>query len=159
MQRRPDLIIPIRDRRQRKRVLTLKNFGKFMLAMLIFFAGLTIESHYRNSPTSDYGRLFGKQVSSQTKIETRAANVIHEAPVVEQPSVDPLLLAPAAREQYLGVNNTATQPPVRSGVATAQTIVVRGDKGVTVVGGPEGVAIVRGEEPRRPALSGGMFRQ
>ena len=33
--RRPDLIVPIRDRRQHKRYLTLRNFGYSVIALLV----------------------------------------------------------------------------------------------------------------------------
>src|ERR1041384_7907759 len=51
---RPDLIVPIKDRRQRKRYLTLKNFGWFMLAAVVIFIGITIRSEMRGRSSGDY---------------------------------------------------------------------------------------------------------
>ena len=157
MRSRPGLIVPIRDRRQHRRILTLKNLRKVALGVAIFFLGVTIQSDLRHSNSSDYGRLFGKQVSGQTAAMSKKVDVVREAPVPDQTAVDPLLLSAAIREQYLGVNQPP-QPVVTSGVFTAQPLdAPRGD--VAIVGGPSGVTIVRGEAPKRPTLSGGIFRQ
>ncbi len=153
MRSRPDLIVPIRDRRQHKRILTLKNFGKVALGIAIFFLGVTIRSDLRRSPSGDYGRLFGKQVSGQTSVQPKRVDVVREAPVVDQTAADPWLLAPAAREQYLGVNLSVQ--PTASQVPPAQA--APGE--AAVVNGPNGVTIVRGEATKQPTLSGGVFRQ
>jgi hypothetical protein len=149
MSHRPDLIVPIRDRRQRRRVLTLKNFGRLFLGVAILFAGLTIQSDLRHPKTgSEYGRLFGKQVSSQTAIEPKKLDVVTAAPIEDQTAADPLLVAAAAREQYLHVESTTT-------AGVPQT----GTNGVT---GTDGTVIVRGGsaiDQRHPTLSGGIFRQ
>jgi hypothetical protein len=159
MKQRPNLMVPIRDRRQRKRILTLKNFGKFALMMAIVLLGITIVLHLDQKANGDYGRLFGKQVPRQTEIARRPVDVIREAPpVVDQTAADPMLVAPAAREQYLGVDS-ANRPVVTSGVMTAQPLDAPRGTGTSIVGGPEGVAVVKGGTPQRPALSGGIFRQ
>jgi hypothetical protein len=154
MKRRPDLIVPIRDRRQHKRILTFKNFRNLLLAIAVLFAVLTIDP--RHHAADNYGRLFGKQVSGQTDISQRTPDIVREAPVVDQTSADPLLIAPAAREQYLGATDL---PVVNSGVMTVRPLDAPRGNGTTIVGGPEGVTIVQGQSPQRPALSGGIFRQ
>ena len=142
------LMVPIRDRRRRRRVLTLKNFGRVLLGVTIFFAGLTMQSDFRHSKTeNEYGRLFGKQVSSQTAIEPKKLDVI-TVPIEDQTAADPLLVAAAAREQYL------------RGEATTTADVPQTDTGS--VTGPGGVVIVRSAgqiDQRHPTLSGGIFRQ
>lgn len=160
MKQRPNLMVPIRDRRQRKRVLTLKNFGKVSLALAIVLVGITIVSDLGHKANGDYGRLFGKQVSRQTEIARKPPDVIREAPpvVVDQTAADPMLIAPAAREQYLGVD-FANQPVMASGAMTAASLDAPRGPGTSIVGGPEGVTLVRGETPKPPALSGGIFRQ
>jgi len=155
MRNRPELIVPIRDRRRRKRVLTLKNFRNFALGIAVLLLAVTIQSDLRHLKPGQYGRLFGKQVPSQPEIAPRKIEVVREAPPVpDQTAADPLLLASAAREQYLGVNT----PPAPPTVAPAGEPAPR-EAGVAIVSGPNGVTIVRGEGKRQPALSGGIFRQ
>ena len=164
MKTRPDLIVPIRDRRSRKRVLTLKNFGYVAIAIVVVFAALTIQSDLRHTKSDSYGRLLGKQVSGQPEVVAQKVDIVHEAPVADETSADPLLLAPAAREQYLGVNsNNMPQPQVQptvvsSSVMTSQPVAST-PNGVQIVGGPEGVTITKGQSTPRPTLSGGIFRQ
>jgi len=152
MRSRPDLVVPIRDRRKHRRILTLKNFRKVALGVAIFFLGVTIQSDLRHSNSSDYGRLFGKQVSGQTAVAAKKVDVVRETPVPDQTAVDPLLLSAAVREQYLGVN----AEPALSRFAPAGE---PAPLGVATVNGPNGVTIVRGEAQKRPTLSGGIFRQ
>ena len=154
MRNKPDLIVPIRDRRRRKRVLTLKNFRNFALGIAVLLLAITIQSDLRHLKPGQYGRLFSKQVPSQPEIAPRKIEVVREAsPVPDQTAADPLLLASAAREQYLGVNT----PPVPPNVAPPTPVPASSD--VAIVSGPNGVTIVRGEAKRQPALSGGIFRQ
>jgi len=161
MKTRPDLIVPIRDRRSRKRVLTLKNFGYAAIALVVVFAALTLQSDLRHSKGDSYGRLFGKQVSGQPDVVPQKVDIVREAPVPDETSADPLLIAPAAREQYLGVNSSnmpQPQPVVSSSVMTSQPVPTT-QGGVQIVGGPEGVTITKGQATPRPTLSGGIFRQ
>ncbi len=137
------------ERRRHRRILTLRNFRRFILFMAILVTGLVVQSDLRQSASGDYGRLFGKQVSRQT--EVKKVDVVREAPVVDQTSADPLLVAPAAREQYLGATTTVMPPVV--------TTTTQPSGNVAIVNGPNGVTIVRGGEPRGPLLSGGIFRQ
>ena len=158
MKPRPDLIVPIRDRRGRKRVLTLKNFGYAAIGLVVIFAALTIQSDLRHSKGDGYGRLFSKQVSSQTDVLKPKIDIVREAPVPDETSADPLLIAPAAREQYLGVNSSnMPQPVVSNSVMPAQPVQTQ-TGAVSIVGGPEGVSVTK-QAPQRPTLSGGIFRQ
>ena len=158
MSRRPDLIIPIRDRRQGRRILTLKNFYKAAIVAIVLFAGLTIYFDIRHPRSNgDYGRLFGKQVSGQVPEVTKPpVDVVKEAPVPDQTAADPLLVAAQAREQYLG-NPTLTPAPMAADVMT--TPPATNSDGTAVVGGPNGVTIVRGKTNAKPTLQGGIFRQ
>jgi hypothetical protein len=159
MRSRPDLIIPIRDRRQRRRILTLKNFYKAAIVAIVLFAGLTIYSDIRHPHSNgDYGRLFGKQVSGQVpEVKKPPVDVVKEAPVPDQTAADPLLVAAQAREQYLG-NPTLTPAPVAANVPPPPPPVTNSD-GSAVVGGPNGVTIVKGKTNTKPTLQGGIFRQ
>ena len=166
MKSRPDLIVPVRDRRSRKRVLTLKTFGYAAIAIVVIFAAVTIQSDLRHSKGDDYGRLFGKQVSGQPDVVPQKVDIVREAPVPDETSADPLLIAPAAREQYLGVDSSnmpQPQPVVSSSVMTpSQPLATAAETrpgAVSIVGGPEGVTITKNQAQQRPTLSGGIFRQ
>jgi hypothetical protein len=159
MKTRPDLIVPIRDRRSRKRLLTLKNFGYAAIAIVVLFVALTIQSSLRRSKGDDYGRLFGKQVSGQPDIVPPKVDVVREAPVPDETSADPLLIAPAAREQYLGVDSSNTPQRVLSSSVMPSQPAQTTTGEVSIVGGPEGVSITKNQAPQRPTLSGGIFRQ
>lgn len=157
---RQDLIVPIRDRRQRRRILTLKNFRNAALVLVAIYVGIMIEEHFRAPKnTTEYGRL--SRVESATAV-ARKPDVIREgAPIPDANSADPMLVAPAAREQLLRADSnvpTAT-------VTTAQVIAVpeplpgRDAAGhLVVVGGPEGVTIVQ-KRGGRPVLGGGFGKQ
>jgi hypothetical protein len=164
MKTRPDLLVPVRDRRSRKRVLTLRNFGYAAIAFVVVFAAVTIQSDLRHTKGDSYGRLFGKQVSGQPDVVPQKVDIVTEAPVPDETSADPLLIAPAAREQYLGVNSSnmpqppQPQPIVSSSVITPQPLATA-QGAVSIVGGPEGVTITKDQAKQRPTLSGGIFRQ
>lgn len=157
---RPDLIVPIRDRRQRKRYLTLKNFGWFMLAAVVLFIGISIRSEMRGPSGNDFGRLFSRTIASDVE-QKKPVEVVHEAPpaISDDTHADPMLVAPAARAQWLeGEDPATTTTPMTSiiPVTTASTVSpATGD--VVIVGGPEGVAIVK-KDRRKPVLSGGFGR-
>ena len=157
MRSRPGLVVPIRDRRKKRRILTLKNFGQAILAFAILFLGLlglTLVSDLRHPKSGDYGRLFGKQVSSQTEVTPQKPEIIREAPISDDTAADPMLLSAAAREQYLGVNG-----PLQPVVATAAGEPAPHADGSSV-NGPNGVTIVRrGTQQPQATLSGGIFRQ
>lgn len=152
---RPDLIVPIRDRRQRKRYLTLKNFFFGSTALLVLFAVITIRSEMRGLAPGGYGRLFSREVPAEVK--PLPVEIVHEAPppVEDATHADPMLLEPAARAQWLEDENAAAV------IAATALEPARGSAGagnVAIVGGTEGVTVVR-RERRRPVLSGGFGRQ
>lgn len=151
--------LPFPERRSRKRILTLKNARWTVVIVLVFFAGLTIRSEMRHGSSNDYGRLFGKQVERERTEPKAKFDVIRETPVADQTAADPLLVAAAAREQYLGVNDASVQPVINaSAVTTAQSLdSPRG--ALAIVGGTDGVSIVRNNGEKRPTLAGGIFRQ
>lgn len=144
MTHRPELIVPIRDRRRRRRILTLKNFAKVVVALGIFFAGLTIQSDFRHpNSSSPYGRLLDKQVSGHAVMPTKTEQII-TAPIEDQTAADPLLVSAQAREQWL---KDQTPAPVAHTDSSG-------------VSGPSGIVIVRGKiDQAHPVLSGGIFRQ
>ena len=156
MARRPDLIVPIRDRRSHKRILTLKNFAWVALAGLLLFVGLSIESSIRKPKSDgDYGRLFGKQVAGQVpEVAKTEPDVVKEAPVPDQTAADPTLVAAAARAQILEAKPLT--PPVPEPIAVPAPVL---GADVSIVGDANGVSIARTDSAARPKLSGGIFKQ
>jgi len=154
LRRRPDLIVPIRDRRQRKRYLTLKNFGKAMLVLTILFIAITIRSELRGRTAGDFGRLFQRELPPP--VEAKPVEVVQEAPppVEDATHADPRLIDPAARSQWLQDDAaTATVAPVVSEASVRSSA-----SEVAIVGGPQGVTVVRREGRPKPVLSGGFGR-
>ncbi|HYC61015.1 MAG TPA: hypothetical protein VEK79_15740 [Thermoanaerobaculia bacterium] len=153
MSRKPDLIVPIRDRRQRKRYLTLKNFGYASIAAAVLFIGITIRSEMRGLGPSNYGRLVERELP---QVEQKPLEVVEEKPIVdnEQTHADPFLTEAAAREQWLRAQAQPLPVPMPPRIAAA---VATGETDVAIVGGPEGVKVVQ-RERRKPVLSGGFGR-
>ena len=143
MRNQPDLIVPVRDRRQHRRILTLKNFAYVAVAFIILFAGLTVESNVRHTEkTDDYGRLLAKQVHTDVALEQkRAAGVA--APIQDETSADPTLVSAQNRAQWLGVEPATTSTVFPTTTAEAPGIVVTRQN----------------PQPSQPLLSGGIFRQ
>lgn len=156
MRRNPDLIVPIRDRRQGKRYFTLRNFAWFAGACIVLFAVITIRSEMRGAGPTAYGRLVERELPPVPV--SKPLDVVTEAnPAVTQEAThaDPMLAAPIAREQWLHDNASAV--PTIAPVPVPAPAVRTGDGKLAIVGGPEGVAVVK-QEPRRPPLAGGFGR-
>ena len=155
MNHRPDLIVPIRDRRRRKRYLTLKNFGIVVAVMLVAFVAISIRSEMRSFTPGDYGRLFRREVPPP--VEPKPMEVVREAPppVDDTTHADPMLVEPMARSQWLV--DDATETTSMSTPVVVNASAVRGQADVAIVGGVEGVTVVK-KERRRPVLSGGFGR-
>ena len=157
MPRRPDLIVPIRDRRQRKRYLTLRNFRNASIVALIAFVGITIRSEMRGPAPNEYGRLYERELPRLERAQA-PVEVVKEAPVpavADQTHPDPLLVEPLGREQWL--YGDPSQPSSVQPMPRAEASVASGDTRVAIVGGADGVAVVQ-RERRRPVLSGGFGR-
>ena len=159
--RKPLLIVPIRDRRQHRRILTIRNCAISMLSVAVVFASISIYSEARRGPAGEYGRLFGKQVTVPDAAIERKIDVIDEAPVADQRASDPMLVAPAAREQVLLANtNKAAPTPVVKTVPAPTSVGDTGGHGTTIVGDDNGVTVVKATSTAsRPVLAGGIFKQ
>lgn len=150
---KPDRILLVPERRRRFRILTIRNVGYALVVLLIAFAAITIRSEMRKPSHGDYGRLFGRQVAKVEPVAQPRVEVVPETqPVTDATISDPMLLAPAAREQYLGATTTEVAP------AAIQPQVRPGNADVAIVGGTSGVTVTTTAE-RRPVLSGGIFKQ
>ncbi|HEX8253106.1 MAG TPA: hypothetical protein VF846_08175 [Thermoanaerobaculia bacterium] len=163
MGRKRDLIVPIRDRRQRKRYLTLKNFRNVVIAVVVIFIGISIQSEMRGTK-GDYGRLMRRELPERPQPVKKPLEVVTEAkvaPVPDQTHVDPFLVEPLEREQWLhgdpGVPIT-TATALATPPARAEAAVASGETRVAIVGGIEGVTVVK-RERQKPVLSGGFGRQ
>jgi hypothetical protein len=164
MRNRPDLIVPIRDRRQRRRIVTLKNFRNVAIIAFVLFIAVTIYSEMRGPKAGEYGRLYSSELPP--RVEVRPTEVVQEAATPPAPNVsdqtqaDPMLVEPLTREQWLH-GETQTADIAASTTIAPPTPVQVTQQGtgndVTIVGGPEGVAIVRGAR-KRPLLAGGFGR-
>ena len=158
MHRRRDLIVPVRDRRQRKRYLTLKNFGWATLACAVAFTAITIRSELRGT-SADYGRLFERQID--VPVKQKPVEIVREEvsePVPDQTHADPMLVEPMTRAQWLNGEDPLAPAAVMTPPARAEASVAVGQTRVAIVGGAEGVSIVQ-RERRKPVLSGGFGRQ
>ncbi|HVR38161.1 MAG TPA: hypothetical protein VMU84_03640 [Thermoanaerobaculia bacterium] len=116
------------------------------LALLVVAVTISIRSDLRHNNPGEYGKLNGKA----TPTNTQTMDVVEEAPpVADQTAADPMLVAPAAREQYLHANTNA---PAALEPVSIEPIVPpmperHGNSRYTIVGGPEGVTLI--EQPRQ----------
>lgn len=121
--------------------------------LLVAFIAITIHSEKSDPGPGEYGRLYSKELPPP--VEQAPVEVVHEGAVVDDRThADPMLVQPMVRAQWLDADDQAAIE--RSGTAPAQQPPsMEGD--ITIVGGPEGVTVVRTER-RRPLLSGGFGR-
>ena len=163
MQRRkPDLIVPIRDRRQGRRILTLRNFGGAALVLVVLFLVVSIHSEMRKPAPDQYGRIVSKELArNDAALQKPKIDVVQEATVSDQTAADPMLIAPAAREQYLGVNAppAAPVPPPAPDFVAPQPALRSASGKVTIVGDSTGVAVVQSSTVPTHKLSGGIFKE
>jgi hypothetical protein len=157
--RKPLLIVPIRDRRQRRRILTIRNCAITMLSIAVIFASISIYNEARRAPAGEYGRLFRSQVPSTNTAVSRKVDVIEEGPIDDQRAADPMLVAPAAREQLLRADSNVPVAPAPVPTPPAANVSAHG---TTIVGDGNGVAVVHASTTStaaKPVLSGGIFKQ
>ncbi|HKR66273.1 MAG TPA: hypothetical protein VJZ00_21270 [Thermoanaerobaculia bacterium] len=156
MNRRPDLIVPIRDRRQHKRYLTLKNAAIASAIAFVAFIGVSIYSEVRRPGTSDYGRIAARELPPPPTAQ-KPVDVVREAPAInDEAHADPMLVEPMGRAQWLG-DETSNAAVMITPTASTPVATVRGS-GVAIVDGPQGVTIVQ-QQQKRAVLSGGFGRR
>jgi hypothetical protein len=169
LRRKRHLIVPIRDRRQHRRIMTLKNFAKAMLVAIAAFVAVTIYSETRAPRPGDYGRLYSRELPKSVEskpmervveaaVPAGGAVASHDDGVVvsnDQTHADPMLVEPLARAQWLGIEGNPA--PVASPPARTMTSARIEHGRITISGGPEGVTIVRSERSQ-PLLRGGFGR-
>jgi hypothetical protein len=159
---RPDLIVPVRDRRQHRRIVTLRNIGYACLVLIALFAIVTVRSEMRHGPAEgDYGRLTRREIPPTPR--TAPLEVVTEAaPVDDRTAADPLLVAPAVRSQrFLESGVATTMTPVVSSPEPSQVAFApraNSHSRVAIVGGADGVATVGTAPQHVEKLRGGIFR-
>jgi hypothetical protein len=163
--RKPLLIVPIKDRRERRRILTIKNCAMTMLGIAVVFASISIYSGSRRGTAGDYGRLFGTQVGAPNHVSSNVA-IVQEGAVTDQSAPDPMLVAPAGRERLLMAGSNVDQTPLPVPVTATRNVVAPVDMskthGTTIVGDSNGVAVAHAPASSTappPPLSGGIFKQ
>lgn len=137
------------ERRQRVRIVTLRNFGWLTIAMMVGFGAITIRSEMRGRHRNDYGRLYGRQMSRDIPAKKTVEVVKEASPLIADQT-------PAYEEPLLPLD--AYGEPQQPATYTTQAVVPRAhDSRVAIVGGPEGVTVVQ-QTRKRPVLSGGFGR-
>jgi hypothetical protein len=163
MSRNPLLIVPIRDRRQRRRILTIKNCAMTMLGIAVVFASISIYSESRRGKAADYGRLFGSQVGAPNRGVARNVEIVHEGSVDDQSAPDPMLVAPAGREQLLMAKSNVDPTPASTTSASPIVVVPTNTNTheTTIVGDGNGIVVAKppSTTTAHPVLSGGIFKQ
>ncbi|HEX8153742.1 MAG TPA: hypothetical protein VF698_11475 [Thermoanaerobaculia bacterium] len=151
------------ERRQRPRIITLRNFGIASAVAIVGFVAISIRSEYRGrNVDGDYGRLYGSQVGKQEVAVKNPEIVVEDPGISDDAHADPMLTAAAAREQYLYDRSRpagVAAEPVQASIATAPAPVRSGEGDVAIVGGPEGVTVVKTATATTPKLTGGIFRE
>ena len=146
------------ERRQHLRILTLKNFRWVLVVVVVFLIAVSLDLTTRGAPSADYGRLYQKHIKPREEVTPRPAIVTEAPPVPDQTAADPLLIAPAAREQEFLSTEPQRPTPIAASTVPVET---RGSgNGVNIVGDSGGVVIVRSSEnAKKPVLAGGIFKQ
>ncbi|HSP34834.1 MAG TPA: hypothetical protein VLU46_11005 [Thermoanaerobaculia bacterium] len=158
---RPDLIVPIRDRRARRRILTLKNFRNACFVLVAIFAAITIYANLRGrKPLEDFGRLYSPRIESPSSLPKHPQVAPTDA-IADQDAADPTLVDAMNRAMILRDGGQAPTP-VQAGITPAPTTgeapVPHDTSNVVMVGGPEGVTLVKRDPHPRPVLGGGFGR-
>jgi len=156
--RKPKLIRVVPNRRSRKRIVTLKNFRNVLLVALVLFVVVTIRSEMKGNRQGDYGRIVSRELPPPP--EAKPMERVTEAPEVrDETSADPMLIQPAIRAQFLGDTTLEPVPLIDPATESPAQHPTLNEGRVVIVGGTDGVSIVRDERPKPPQLGGGFGRQ
>jgi hypothetical protein len=132
-------ILCMDDRRRHRRIITLKNFGWFTLAIVVALGAINVFSEWRAPRSNDYGRLTQREirrVSPAISPRVREAPVVGGANAPVRPGDDAVLLDTTQPQQ----------PPLAAPAgqvrAPAPPATVSASDRVAIVGDENGVAIV-----------------
>ena len=161
LRRKPAPVIPVPDRRSHKRIVTLKNVRNALFVAIAVLIVINIHSEMRKPREGEYGRIINRALPVETPAAKPVEVVKETAQVDEQYGADPMLLEPAVRAQFLGDTSLEPAAPQTATITPAAAAAPprMQDSKVTVVGGPEGLAVVQEEERKLPKLGGGFGRQ
>jgi hypothetical protein len=131
------------ERRQRVRILTLKNFGRAVAVIAVVLVGANLVSEARRSRSGNYGRLYDRQMGKTETVAPQKVEIVTEAPVEDRSASNPLLVANAAREQYLDTGQLNPTTPAQPIAAAQQPLTLQPTRGsVAIVGDEGGIAVV-----------------
>jgi hypothetical protein len=132
------------ERRKHVRILTIRNFGWAMLALVVALAAANVISEMRKPRPGEFGRL---TLDSQPVALQRPQAVKED----EVPDVTPTMPAASlVSEAPAAALPTPAKVPAADGGATQNH--------VTIVGGADGIQVVTSRKDATPKLSGGIFR-
>ena len=132
------------ERRRHRRIVTLKNFARFILVALLALAAINVASELRAPRDNDYGRLTRRELRRTPVVSTRAPEVIHEAPVVETPGRADAVVRPGGEAALL-------EPPPPPGNSAAR----QPSNSIAITGDESGITITTPTHK----LRGGFFRE
>lgn len=139
------------ERRQHVRILTIKNFGWSLLALLLVITVANIVSELRPARSGEYGRLTIKS----EPVEVKHPQVVTESEVPDMTPISPPV------SLLTGPPEPPPAPPSQPPTVSAAMVATQTHPGqhVTIVGGPDGVHVEANHRDATPKLSGGIFRQ
>jgi hypothetical protein len=148
------------DRRKHVRILTIPNFGRALLVLLVVIAAADVISEMRGPRHGEYGRL---TITGDPLIAKHPEAVTEAEVPDEMPSGPPtsLVTVPPAPQPPVQVQ---AQAPMRASMSYAgeaagapQSHAAVSDH-VTIVGGADGIHVETARRDATPKLSGGIFR-
>lgn len=116
---------PPRDRRQGRRLLTMRNTMYVALVVLVAFTLISVASELRKPVPGEFGRLYEARPTTTVAAKPQPV-VIPEGKIVEYTNADPLSIETMNREEILGVTNpvnpvaAARDEQVRASIQAAQ---------------------------------------
>ncbi len=141
------------ERRKHVRILTIPNFGRALLVLLLLIATANVISELRPEHRGEYGRL----TLRAEPVVVKHPEVVTEGEVLEgsatMPTTSLLGVAPAPPPAPV----STPLPQKDAGEGARATLSQLGDH-VTIVGGPDGVHVETTRHDASPKLSGGIFR-
>ena len=117
------------DRRQHRRIITLRNFGWLILVLVFALATVNVVSEFRAPRGNDYGRLSKRETRPDVKVSPQTPEVVQEGPTPGYVS-NPATEQPLATEQPSNPPVAAVPPqPVNANIVA----IVGDSSGVTVI--------------------------
>jgi len=125
------------DRRLHRRIITLRNFGWFILVLVFALATVNVVSEFRAPRGNDYGRLSKREPRQEVTVSTQAPEVVQEAPT--PPAIGgadalvrpPVELTPATEQPRLDA--AAWRAGAPAAPADGRIAIVGDQSGVTVI--------------------------